>query len=217
MKNNLNSPKMKLNRVLLAVSAVITLSTSNYVHAGGIPVIDVAAIAQAIQQVQAWGKQFQQMQDLKDMSTGSRGMGNIMNDPNLQSILPTDWNNVLASIKSSPKYANERAKYPTVTGQPKLNAQYDLIASQVTGLNDLFTKVLGRQSQVQSLMTQIDAANDPAAKADLQNRLLNEQNAIATTSQMISLINKKNEQESEAASNAVYQEYLCHEYNKPGC
>lgn len=81
---------MKLIRKLVAaLSLTATMGSAN----AGIPVIDVANLAQAIEQVLAWAQQYQQMVDqiqearnqvtqlqtTYDSMTGSRGLGTILN------------------------------------------------------------------------------------------------------------------------------------------
>ena len=82
---------MKLIRKLVAaLSLTATMGSAN----AGIPVIDVANLAQAIEQVLAWAQQYQQMVDqiqearnqvtqlqtTYDSMTGSRGLGTILNN-----------------------------------------------------------------------------------------------------------------------------------------
>lgn len=81
---------MKLIRKLVAaLSLTATMGSAN----AGIPVIDVANLAQAIEQVLAWAQQYEQMVDqiqearnqvtqlqtTYDSMTGSRGLGTILN------------------------------------------------------------------------------------------------------------------------------------------
>ena len=81
---------MKLIRKLVAaLSLTATMASAN----AGIPVIDVANLAQAIEQVLAWAQQYEQMVDqiqearnqvtqlqtTYDSMTGSRGLGTILN------------------------------------------------------------------------------------------------------------------------------------------
>ena len=154
--------------------------------------------------------------NLKNIASGARGMGTLLNDPAIKSALPTEWKDVFASIKSTATYAEERAKYPTST-YAKTNELYDTEAANKATMTEFFKKANGRLAQVQSLMNQIDLANDPAAKADLQNRLVSEQNAITATSQLLSIVEKKQAQDLEAANKAAVAEWRCKSYKRAGC
>ena len=91
---------MKKLRTLVLVAA-ITGSAS--VANAGIPVIDAANLANSVQQVIAWGQQFQQMQSqfqqlqqqFQSMN-GSRGIASLLNNPQLYSYLPQDFATVLS-------------------------------------------------------------------------------------------------------------------------
>lgn len=79
-------------KTLLKIALALTLSWGGAAHAG-IPVIDVAAIAQQVQQVIAWGKQYTQMVDqinnlrnqyaqlqtTYNSLTGDRGLATLLN------------------------------------------------------------------------------------------------------------------------------------------
>ena len=63
-------------------------------------------------------------------------------------------------------------------------------------------------------MNQIDLAKDPAAKADLQNRLVSEQNAISATNQLLAVLEKKQTQDLEAGKNKASAEFCCKKFKK---
>lgn len=209
-----------MSRTALTFSLAFCFNTAQ----AGIPVFDGTAIAQAVLQVQAWAQQYQQMaqqfgklNELKDMATGSRGMGLILNDPAVKAVLPADWQNVIAAIKSTTLYSAARAKYPVLAGNPTQNAVYDQLAAQSASMTDLFTKANGRIAQVESLLGQINNASDPAAKQDLNNRLINEQNSIAATSQLVEILDSKYQQNLAEAEHAAYLAYQCKEFGRTGC
>ena len=83
-----------MNRVLRPLALAAGLAIGSSAHAG-IPVIDNVAIAKAVQQVAAWGKQYEQMaaqiqeaqKQLQQLETtyqsmtGSRGLGSCCRLP----------------------------------------------------------------------------------------------------------------------------------------
>lgn len=193
-----------------------------------IPVTDVTQISTHVANQAAtiakWVMQFNQMktqietaQSQLNAMMGSRGMGSLMDGVAAKSTLPTDWKSVLSNIKSSPTFTAERGKLPTLAGMPNTNALYDVIASQNAVMSDLYTQANARLAQVQSLMGQIDSANDPAAKQDLMNRLVSEQNAIQANQNLVGILQQKQKLDLDAASQAAQKEYLCKEFKKTGC
>lgn len=215
--------KLNINRIILKLILVTGLITTSLAANAGIPVLDATSLTQAIksftqleQQYAMLTQQYTQLQSLQSIATGSRGLGTINNDPSVTSSLPSDWTSVLASVKSTSTYSSERAKYPNSTS-PKLNALYDQKAADSATMIDFYKKANGRISQVKSLLLQIDSASDPAAKADLNSRLLNEQNAINADRQLLTLIKAKSEQDNAAAARAANVERVCSEFKRPGC
>ena len=206
-----------MKKFTLRFLVTISFMFGMYNAHAGIPVIDETNIAQSILQVTAWGKQFTQMQQEITNTTGSRGLGLILNDPAIKPNLSANWASVVASIKASPFFAAERAKYPVLTGNPQQNTVFDLIAVNNTVVTDLFKKATGRLSQVENLLSQINSASDPASKQDLSNRLVNEQNAIASTAQLISLLKEKQLQDKEYADRLNVDAFYCREYGHSGC
>ena len=193
-----------------------------------IPVTDVASIsasvANQVESIGKWTTQFGQLQDQittakkqLDAISGARGMGALLNNSAMNAALPADWKTVLTNIKSTSGYATERSKYPTLTSLPKANAMYDTMAAQNAVMSDLYTKANNRVGLIQSLTAQIDSANDPAAKADLANRLISETNAIQANQNLVNILQSKQKQELDAAAQLASQEYSCKEFKRSGC
>ena len=193
-----------------------------------IPTTDVAAIstqvANQVEQITKWVQQYQQLKAQIDQAkaqfesmTGSRGLANLLNNDKLKSLLPADWQQIIADVKRTTAYINERNKYPSVTGMPKTNAMYDLIASQNATMADLYGKSQDRLKQIQDLMASIDNATDPAAKADLTNRLISEQNSIQANQNLVSVLQSRQKSELESASLAASKEFACQEFKRSGC
>ena len=94
-----------LKKLFGAFALFFGLAVGNSAHAG-IPVIDAANLAQAIQQVTAWAQQYQQMvQQIQQMqqqiqnTTGGRGFSALLNDPSFQAarrMLPQDAQTLLS-------------------------------------------------------------------------------------------------------------------------
>lgn len=223
---------MKQKKSLLYISIInylVTLSAYALIAnvQAQIPVTVTSSVPDAINHAETmlkWAEQYKQLESQYNQmrqqyqsTIGSRGLGNIFNDPNVQSALPADWHTVLRTIKSTPTYNAERAKFPIDKNNPKANALYDTLAANNATMTEFFGKTNARLSQVKKLMNQIDLAPDPAAKADLQARLISEQNAIQGTTQLLTVMQAKQQQEVDAASREARKEWLCKEFKKTGC
>ncbi|WP_265310999.1 type IV secretion system protein [Verminephrobacter aporrectodeae] len=210
----------------------VPVSALAFVFAGSvqaqIPVTDGVSISTSIKnQVETivkWGEQFKLLQEQIDQYkkqyesiTGSRGMGSLLDNTALNAPLSDDWQKALADVKKTSAYATERSKYPTLDGMPKTNAMYDIVASQNTVMSDLYSKASKRLGLIQSLTAQIDSANDPAAKVDLTNRLISEQNAIQANQHLVTILQVKQKQDMEVASQAAVKEFTCKEFNRTNC
>lgn len=193
-----------------------------------IPVTDVASIstsvANQVESIAKWTQQFNQLQQQITQYqqqyaaiTGPRGMAALLDNSALKAALPADWQQVLTDVKKTSAYITERGKYPTFSNAPKANAMYDVVASQNAIMSDLYGKANSRLSLIQSLTAQIDSANDPAAKADLANRLISEQNAIQANQNLVTILQSKQKQELEIAAQQATQEHTCKEFKRPSC
>ena len=193
-----------------------------------IPVTDVASIstsvANQVESIAKWAQQFNQLQQQITQYqqqyaaiTGPRGMAALLDNSALKAALPADWQQVLTDVKKTSAYITEHGKYPTFSNAPKANAMYDVVASQNAIMTDLYGKANSRLSLIQSLTAQIDSANDPAAKADLANRLISEQNAIQANQNLVTILQSKQKQELEAAAQLAAKEHTCKEFKRPSC
>ena len=105
---------------LIATVAVVAMSCGISAPArAGMPVIDVANLAQAIQQVLSWGQQLQamaahlqQLQRTYQSLTGPRGMQNLLPiAPGARNYLPADYSELMNVINGT------SVTYPVLAGQ----------------------------------------------------------------------------------------------------
>lgn len=184
---------MKAKHVLTSGMLVVIAHSS---AAQGIPVLDAANLAQAVNQVLAWEQQYKQMLQQIDQllqqtdlatrnltsMTGTRSLGEITNaiptsvlDPNLR--------NTIASIAS----------------------HTDLNAYGSGQLASLQQATLTRYSQIQSLMRSINQTNDPKSIAELQGRIQSEQAMIANEQKEAELLRMSLDQQRRAIDAARVQ------------
>ncbi|MFU2883525.1 P-type DNA transfer protein VirB5 [Pseudomonas aeruginosa] len=187
-------------KALFAALALVIAGTAN----AQIPVTDGASIANSIQQqietMAKWKMQYDQMVSQIDQMkqqyqslTGSRGLGQIMNNPALRDYLPSDWQGVYDAVKTggysglsgraSSIYSQAKVfdscAHLTVADQKKLCEARAVKAAQDQAFAlDAYDKAKSRLNQIDSLMAKINDTNDPKAIAELQGRIAAEQAMI---------------------------------------
>lgn len=217
---------MKVKKTLHAFGCALAIASFSV--AAQIPVSDVVSITTQVQnQVQTmaqWAQQFQQMRAQIELTqtqmksvTGSRGKGQLFDNPLVSPQLPADWVAVVESVKAGKAYETERSKYQVFPDRPKRNALNDTIAAQNVTMSDLYSRSNDRMGQVRNLMQEIDQAEDPAAKTDLTNRLINEHNAMQADQNLVTVLQSKQRQELEDARREAMEEYRCKEFKRSGC
>jgi type IV secretion system protein VirB5 len=187
-----------MKKLLLGVAISTLISSTAFAQ---IPVTDVASISQGVtQQVETitkWKMQYDQMIRQIDQSkqqfdsmNGSRGMGNIMNDPQYRDYLPADWQGVYDSVRNG-GYNGLSGRGQSVYNATKIFDSCANIrvqeqrtacearavkASQDKGFAlDAYDAAKGRVNQIDQLMGKIDQTQDPKAIAELQGRIAAEQ------------------------------------------
>lgn len=176
----------------LPLSLVLCLSiVTAPARAGGIPVIDVANLAQAVQQVMneiaSINNQVQQIRQLQqqiDSLNGRRQLGEILDNPALSNYVPAEAYTWLAEV--------DRAGYAGLSGtgrslrdaamiyncadrggRDRLSCQAGLARPyQHKGLvQDAMQAAAGRLVQIRSLMRQINSTDDQKSIQELQARI----------------------------------------------
>jgi type IV secretion system protein VirB5 len=205
--------------VFFALSFAVPTPTA---WASGIPTVDIAHIMSTvmnqIESMMKWVEQARQMEEqisalegqLKQMDkeykaiTGNRGMG--VDDP-----LREELKRIVAN---PPGWEEMRKKYPTFEGlnAPKAAAVYDVVAKGDARMQALMALSERRMDQVNSLMQKIDAAEDPAAKQDLANRIASEQAAILAAASLIQVVAEKQKTDVRHAQFEAKREFFEREW-----
>ncbi len=183
---------------LLAMAGLIAgLSLSNTASAG-IPVIDAANLANSLQQVIAWGKQYaqmkeqfenmqQQLQQAQQTFTslnGARGMESLVNNPALRQYLPSDYQSILNggygnsnSIRAASKlYGIENTTLnPNSAGAKLFESQANQAALNRAMNEEAYKQAGQRFSSIQVLLDKVGNAPEAKDIADLQARIQAEQ------------------------------------------
>lgn len=181
---------MKIIKKLLGMFALVVGFSATPAHAG-IPVIDVANLAQAVQQVVAWGQQYQQMvqqyQQLQaqfNSLNGSRGMASLVNNPQLRKYLPSDYQTILnngygnwQSIRNSAKVfdVNQTGLGSTTDTYKAYEANAKQAALNRATSEEGYKQASDRFDTIQVLLDKVNDAPDAKDMADLQARIQAEQ------------------------------------------
>ena len=96
-----------MKRQFIAFIFATALVFQTPVYAQGIPVIDMANLEQALQNIAAWQRQLQAMQQQYEQQvaqfkalTGARGFGDVLSNPLLQKYLPLNWQQVYQGVRT---------------------------------------------------------------------------------------------------------------------
>lgn len=187
-----------MKRIFLGVAMSALISSTAFAQ---IPVTDGASIGQQIaaqvETIAKWKIQYDQMMNQIDQAkqqfdsmNGSRGLGNIMNDPKFRDYLPADWQGVYDSVRNG-GYNGLSGRGQTVYNANKIFDSCATIsvleqrtacearavkASQDKGFAlDAYDAAKGRINQIDQLMNKINQTQDPKAIAELQGRIAAEQ------------------------------------------
>lgn len=195
--------RKRIAYVLIAVAGAIA-PLPRATHAGGMPVIDAAAISQLMQQVKYWQQQVQYMADqlytaraAYSAITGGRGMEALLPiTAAARNYLPSDYAELMSVVNNaSVTYAGIASQVQSI-----MAANAVLTGGQIGVLSPQQQRILtqGRQAAatlqmiaqqaqqntsqrfgaLQQLVTAIGAAGDQKAIQDLQGRIAAEQTML---------------------------------------
>ena len=190
--------KKTVSAVLLAASLVAMPLT---VTASGIPVVDGAAAAQRaqnfVQQMAEYAKQLTQMknqyeQQVKQFKamTGSRGLGNILQDA-VKDQVPSEWSAIYKGAKDIDYKSVINSKGYQADGADKL-----LIHNQQM-MQKIFAETEKQLKSLDLMLGEINKTQDIKAAADLQNRIAVEQGKIANNQTKLDMLDRLYKQQQE--------------------
>ena len=180
-----------MHKYLRVATAVLIAVSGSHVRAGGIPVIDVANLVQTVQQVvndiTQINHQIQQIRQLQtqiESINGIRNLGNVFNDPRLTNYVPAEAFTHLNAVNTS-GYSGLNATAKTLRDVSMLYNCMDLTGDARTScqavlaqpyqqkglLQDAMKTAASRLTQIQSLMTQINATTDQKSVLEIQARI----------------------------------------------
>jgi type IV secretion system protein VirB5 len=183
---------MQFSRTLIA-AAIAAASAFSVAPASaqGIPVIDVANLANSIQQVTAWAQQYQQMvQQIQhqvrqyESLSGVRNMAGLVNNPLARQYLPKEYAQILSQgvgqweqIYNQARItdSNLRRLAANSTSSQAWGASIKQAAINRAAAEEGYRTASNRFADIQVLLDRVNAAPDAKDIADLQARIQAEQ------------------------------------------
>jgi type IV secretion system protein VirB5 len=167
----------------LVIGTAVFAALYGTASAQGLPVIDVSAIAQAVQQLQQMQAQFEQLKQTHTSFNKLTSMGDIaaiLNKPEVRRALPPDFGAAQSALlgqnagmgtegfkASDGIYVSPASDYYT----RQVNRQRDGIAGQKAIGQQMYDAASKRIDGIDTLRRQIGQAEDPKTIADLQARV----------------------------------------------
>ncbi len=186
MNLNLAEPAPCRRLVRRALAAMTSVCAVTAAHAQGVPTISPAELAQQMVMVQQLIQQVQNQEAQFQALTGNSGIGMMMNNPALRSYLPEEWQDIYSQAKSGSLTGisstmrtieqQEGMTGASTTGQQRY---YDTLAANKAMNEQAYSAIMARFNNIQSLMQQSNMTQDPAQKADLQNRMAAEEAMVS--------------------------------------
>lgn len=203
--------KKFINVGAVALSATLAFASVN-ATAGGVPVIDVSNLAQAVAQVQNSVQQIQSLERTYNSVRGATNIGSLLNDANIRKTLnrylPNGYTDIYQAMQKGDLGAltqvyngvlqNEKNNQNNhaVTGKQRLAST--MILNQAN-MQEMMNGLNQREANIQTLLSAIQQTPDPKQKQDLANRLAGEQASINVTMNKMQVMLKINEQNEKLA------------------
>lgn len=208
---------------VLALAAIIGAAASPVAYAQWTVNVnsDVPAMINQAQTMAQWAKQYEQMvqqithlKNQYDSMTGTRGLGQILNNPALRTYLPDQWASIYDQVrKGQLQGVSSRATSiysaegfdPNATGGRK--RQLDVLAANKAITMQAYDASLARVQNINALMQQADATGDVKAAADLQNRMAAENALIQNEQVRLNLAMQLQQAEMQLAAEQRSREF----------
>ncbi|WP_171027768.1 type IV secretion system protein [Photobacterium damselae] len=196
-----------MKKLLLTLCLFSTISiTQTEAFASGIPVIDVAGIAQMAKDALTQANQFkqrmdsvrQQISEAKNQLDEAKRQGehykkmveghsdlfeNALNDPSASRFLAnSQWEDIYSHIGD---ISSLRDKFDLKSDDPIVQKQYDSILKNYAFQEKTYQASVERYNRITKLTSMLKSADTPAKKADLANSIEFERVQLANDNQLI--------------------------------
>ena len=182
--------------------------------AQGVPTISPAELAQQMVQVQQLMQQVQNQEAQYQALTGNSSIGTILNDSALRNYLPEQWQDIYSQAESgslsgisSTMRSIEQQESMTGASTPGQQRYYDTLSANKAMNEQAYSAIMARFNNIQSLMQQSDMTQDPAQKADLQNRMAAEETMVNNDQTRLQLTSRLQQTELRLAEEQRDREF----------
>ncbi|EEN0394387.1 P-type DNA transfer protein VirB5 [Salmonella enterica] len=178
---------MKIKVISTCLSLILFAATYQS-YASGIPTVDVANIAQLVSNAQQQAQQAldqlnetkaaiqqakSQYDHYKNLVTGNNKLGDFLNDPLLNKVLPlNDWSDIYSDTKN---LADLRSRYGLTSSDPKVQQAFDKLLQQAGALEDTYNASSQRVDNAEQLRQRLNTVQTPQEREELALRLQQEQ------------------------------------------
>ncbi|NOI06707.1 type IV secretion system protein [Vibrio anguillarum] len=187
---------------------IFTLVASSSVFASGIPVVDVASIAQMLKDGLVRAKEFKdqmgearnrllemksQGEHYKQMVEGHYDFEDVLNDPYLnQFIALDDWKEIYEDAQG---LENLRDEFGLYSDDPKIQRRYDNQLRQYQLRQKYYRNSVERNKRMQKLYQEFNGAANPAAKSDIANAISFERMQMQNDDQLMASMDEMMERQ----------------------
>lgn len=200
---------MKAPRLLLATTVCFAISGPAHAQ---FATIDVAAIAQMVEQVTALEKQLTQQQDMvRNMTEGLTGLGDeFFRD--LNSSMPDSWEDVLDAGQRGRPVLEDRERElsdlpPREASRVIHERQREQQAAQLAMLQDVYDKNQRQLDEMQQLSGRIETADTQREVQDLQARIQASQGAVEANNMRLNNMTMLRQAEQDLLEEESYEAF----------
>lgn len=207
----LGSAMSLTSAVMAAVPGVPTLDASTLIQLKLDAIDQAAQAADALKTAKDGIDQVREQYDnYKGLISGNDNLGNFLNNPALNKVLPlSEWSDVYSSVQN---IASLRERYGLTSSNASVQQRFDQILSAADALERNYDASTDRVKNAEQLRAQLNQVNTPQQKADLQLRfqqeLLEQQNQQARMANMQMLIQQQEKIENEQNVQSFRDYYL---------
>lgn len=207
----------KAKTAIFSFALLTGIGATNLAYSA-IPVIDPAAIAQAVTQVQNQVSQIQNMRQQLKAITDNGNYADLLKDPNLRKALnkylPKGYTDIIQAVQKGDagalQSAYEQVQQAEAQKRSSMTGEQRLKIAQATQEAQMIVMMKGldvRSSSLENLVNQLNRTQNTAQKQDLMNALQAEQAMIQIDLGKMQVMFQMAEQQRRSAERQAVDEY----------
>lgn len=204
--------RSKMKTALLSAVGAVSMSLLLGVpcHASGIPTVDVPSLAQLVANATQQAKEAlaqlnetkaaiqqakSQYDHYKGLLTGNNQLGNFLNDPLLNNVLPAkEWSDIYSDTKD---LSDLRSRYGLTSSNPKVQEAFDKLLQQAGALEETYNAASQRIENAEQLRQRLNSVQTPQEREELGLRFQQEQLELQNQQIKLQNINMLMEQKAK--------------------